>query len=503
MNINQKEIGKFAGIIGAALLIGGYVRYNIQELWSWFNLSLVIAGAALLLVSLVLNFRAIIQFFGGRTGRLGANTALLSIAVLTILVVLNFLGFRHHKRFDLTEEKLYTISDQTKKILSGLPKDVKVIKFDKTEDQKLSDTMSEFKYVSKRISYERIDPQEKPEVANQYKIQRMGETLVIAGDRTERPSNTGEQDLINAVMKVTRDKMKTICFVEGHGEKNHAADGDYSIVDKGLKTENYETKSVNLVTSNQVPSECSVLIEAGPKKALFPQEAAMIGKYLDEGGKALVMVDPDTDPGLGDVFKSWNIEVGNNTVIDASGVGRLFGTGPAVPLVASYGNHPITKDMTRTGTFFPLARSVKTSNSAGGDAAGTDILKTSEASWAETELKGNQAKFDPGKDTQGPISLGVAAVKRKTEKEGRFVVIGDSDFASNENISRAGNGDLILNTVNWLAQDEDLISIRPKSATNRSVNMTASQQALFKWLVMAFMPLAVIGSGVWVWFKRR
>jgi ABC-type uncharacterized transport system involved in gliding motility auxiliary subunit len=505
MNINLKEISKFAGIIGAALLIGGYVRYNIQEIWSWQNLSLVIAGTVLLLASLALNFRSIIEFFGGRSGRMGANTALLSIAVLTILVILNFLGYRHHKRYDLTEEKLYTVSDQSKKILSGLQKDVMVIRFDKVEDQRLSDAMNEFKYVTRRISYERIDPQQKPELANKYKVQRMGETLVVSGDRTERLQTTGEQDMINAILKVTRDKLKTICFVDGHGEKSHTgtdAEG-YDGVDKGMKNENYETKSVNLVTSNQVPSECSVLIVAGPKKALFPQEAAMIGKYLDGGGKALVMVDPDTDPGLGDIFKAWNIEVGNNTVIDTSGVGRLFGTGPAVPLVGNYGNHPITKDMTRTGTFFPLARSVKTGGAGSGEIISTELLKTSEASFGETELKNNQAKLDEGKDMKGPVSLGVAASKRMGEKEARFIVIGDSDFATNGYVRLAGNGDLFLNTINWLAQDEDLISIRPKSAANRSVTMTQGQQSTFFWLSVIFMPLAVIGSGAYVWWKRR
>jgi ABC-type uncharacterized transport system involved in gliding motility auxiliary subunit len=505
MNINQKEISKFAGIIGAALLIGGYLRYNIQEDWSKINLGLVIAGAALLVTSIILNFRSIIEFLGGRSGRLGTNTALLSIAVLTILVLLNFLGYRHHKRFDLTEEKLYTVSDQSKKILGGLQKDVKVIRFDKDDDQRLGDAMSEFKYVSPRISYERIDPQQRPEIAKQYKFQRWGDTFVISGDRSERLQATGEQDLMNGILKVTRDKLKTICFVEGHGEKNQSgsdAEG-YSMVESGMKAQNYETKSVNLVTANQVPSECSVLIVAGPKKALFPQEAAMIGKYLDGGGKALVMVDPDTDPGLADVFKAWNIAVGNDTVIDASGVGRMFGTGPAVPLVSSYGTHPITKDMTRTGTFFPLARSVKTGGAAGGDVSGTDLLNTSEASWAEVELKGNQAKFDEGKDTKGPISLGVSASKKLGDKEARLVVIGDSDFATNSYFRLAGNGDLILNTINWLAQDEDLISIRPKSVTNRSVTMTASQLKTFQWLSVIFLPLAVIGSGAYVWWKRR
>lgn len=505
MNINRKEISTIAGFVGAAMLIAGYVRHNIQELWGWFNLSLVIVGAVLLLAAIALNFNSILAFFGGRSGRLGTNTLLLSIAVLAILSILNFLGFRHHKRFDLTTEKLYTLSDQSRKILTGLQKDVKIIRFEKTDDQRLSDLMSEFKYAGSRVSYERIDPQQKPEVARQYNVQRMGETIVAAGDRIERPQNTDEQDLINAIMKVTRDKLKTICFVDGHGEKDLSgsdAEG-FGSMDKALKNENYETKTVNLVSSNQVPSECSVLIVAGPKKTLFPQEAAMIGKFLDEGGKVFLMIDPETDPGVGDVLKAWNIVAGNDTVIDVSGVGRLFGTGPAVPLVGNYGSHPITKDMTRTATFFPLARSVKTGDSAKGETLFTEILKTSDASWAETELKGNEAKFDEGKDTKGPVNLGVAASKKFGDKESRLVVIGDSDFATNNYVRLAGNADLFLNATNWLAQDEDLISIRPKSATNRSVTMTESQQRWMFWLTVLLMPLAVIGAGAYVWWKRR
>ena len=505
MNNIRQEYSRLAGFVGAAMLISGYVRHTIQELWGWLNLSLVIAGAVLVLVAIVLNFKAIMGFFQGRTGKLGANLGVLVIAVVAILGVLNYLGYRYHKRFDLTAEGLYTLSDQTKKILTGLQKEVQVIKFDKADDQLLGDTMSEFKSVSRKISYQRIDPQQKPDVAKQYNIQRMGETIVAAGERIERPTATGEQDLVNAIMKVTRDQLKTICFVEGHGEKDLAgADAEgYQSMDQALKNENYQTKSVNLVSANQVPADCSVVILNGPKKALFPQEAAMIGKFLDEGGKALIMIDPDTDPGLNDLLNAWNIKLGNDTVVDASGVGRLFGTGPAVPLVASYGAHPITKDMARTATFFPLARSVKQGESPKSEITMVELLKTSEASWGETELQGGQAKFDEGKDAKGPVNLGVTATKSVGEKEARLVVIGDSDFADNNYARLAGNGDLFLNTVNWLAQEEDLISIRPKSATNRSVTMTESQQRTFFWLVVLIMPLAVIGTGAYIWWKRR
>jgi ABC-type uncharacterized transport system involved in gliding motility auxiliary subunit len=506
MKINRNEILKFLAYLGAALLVAGYLRYSIQESMSTLNRLLIIAGAVLLVVGLLLNFNAIRSYFRRRSAQLGANTAVMTIAVVAILGILNLLGSRHHKRFDLTTEKLYSLSDQTRKIVSGLTKDVKVIRFDKSDDQELSDRMQEYRNLSKRISYERIDPQAKPEIAKQYNISRMGEVIVTSGSRTEHLDDTGEQALTNAILKVTRDTLKKICFIEGHGEKQISSTSEaegYGLVNQWLKNENYATSTVNLVARNQVPSDCDVIVLAGPKQPLFPQEAAMIGKYLDQGGKAMLLIDPDTDPKLGDVLKAWKIELGNDVVIDVSGVGRLFGTGPAVPLARTYGSHPITKDFAGTMTFFPLARSVNVISGSSSDVFTTELLKTSEESWAETEFKGNEAKFDEGKDKKGPITIGVAANKSVGDKEARLVVIGDSDFASNAYAELQRNGDLFMNSINWLAQDEELISIRPKSPTDRRVTLTASQQNLLFWLTIVLMPGAVIASGIYIWWKRR
>jgi len=505
MNERLQEYSRLAGLVGAAMVVSGLVRQNIEGVWGWVNIGMVAVGGVLLLGSVVLNLRGIIAFFRGRSGRAGANLGLLVIAVVAILGVLNYLGYRYHKRFDLTPEGIHTLSDQSKKILTGLQKDVRVIKFDKADDQTLSDEISKFKTQTRRISYERIDPQERPDVARQFSVQRMGETVISAGERIERPTGTNEQDLINSIMKVTRDQLKTICFVTGHGERD-IADGEaegYQSIDKALQNENYQTKSVNLVTENQVPADCSVVVLSGPKSTLIPAEATMVGKFLDEGGKALIQLDPNTNPGLTDLLSAWNVEVGNDTVIDVSGVGRLFGTGPAVPLVGEYGDHPITRDMKRTATFFPLARSIGKIATTRGDLTQVDLLKTSERSWGETSIEGDDAKFDEGKDKEGPVTLGITTTRTVGEKEARLVVIGDSNFADNNYVRLAGNGDLFLNTINWLAQEEDLISIRPKSATGRTVTMTEGQQRTFFLLIVLAIPLAVIGTGAAVWWRRR
>lgn len=510
----QEEWAEIIGSIGAAALIGGYFRYAMQGELLLFNKILLISGGVLLLAGIVLGYRGIIRFFSKRSSQLGTNTTVLTIAVVAILGALNYLGYQHHKRFDLTSEKLYTLSDQSKKIVGGLKQDVEVVRFAKDADIRLNDLMLEYKNLSAHFKYQTVDPQEKPEIAREYGAKRMGDVIVSYGARkqTIEPSMGGdvsEQDITSAILKVTTVKEKTVCFVTGHGEKSLADSGPhgYSRADEGLKKEEFKTDTVNLITSNGVPSDCDVLVVAGPTQAYFPQETDAISKYLDATGKALLEVDPLTEekqaePNLDSIFQSWNINVGKNVVIDASGMGRLFGAGPEIPLVVDYGDSPITKNLERTMTFFPLARTVSIADKSKSDPEIIEILKTSPRSFTKAKLA-HEVIYDPKTDTMGPLSLGVAANRVTGSTNARLVVIGDSDFASNEAIGQTSNGDLFFNTVDWLAQDENLISIRPKSVANRSVTLTESQWAVLKWVNIIFLPGIVILSGILIWWKRR
>jgi len=162
-------------------------------------------------------------------------------------------------------------------------------------------------------------------------------------------------------------------------------------------------------------------------------------------------------------------------------------------------------------TFFPLARSVKTVENSNSQFSSSLLFKTSDSSWGETNLKSGSAEFDEGKDIKGPVALGAVSTKsvsgddssRKYGKEARVVVIGDSDFASNQYFNHQRNGDLFLNTISWLAEDEDLISIRPKSQENRAIQLTKAGASLLWWLAIIVMPASVLVSGIWVWTRRR
>jgi ABC-type uncharacterized transport system involved in gliding motility auxiliary subunit len=511
----RRQWAEITFLLGAALLISSYVRYSIQGELLRFSEILLICGGVLVLASIVLGFPNLRNYFSRRSSQLGTNTTILTLGVLAILVVVNYLGQEHHKRFDMTSEKLYTLSDQTKKIVKGLNKDVTIVRFAKTTSQPLDDLMNEYKNVGSHIKFLNIDPQEKPEVAKEYGATHMGDVIAASGARKENieagtSGEISEEDITSAILKITQDKVKSVYFVTGHGEKSVTDEGanGYSLVAQGLKKEGYNVQSVNLVTSNGVPADCEVLVIAGPLESFFPQETAMITKYLDGGGKALILQDPisqkaQQDPKLEDIYKAWNVNVGSNIVVDASGVGRLFGTGPAVPLVVDYGDSPITKNLQGGMTFFPLARTVSVADKAKVEPQAIELLKTSARSFTIPNLDQKQVKFDPKTDTAGPLSLGVSASSSQADKQARMVVIGNSTFAANQWINLQHNGDLFFNTVDWLAQDESLISIRPKSVANRRVTLTEGQWSGLRWFDLFFLPGIVIFAGAAIWWKRR
>jgi ABC-type uncharacterized transport system involved in gliding motility auxiliary subunit len=515
MEWTRRQWAEMALVLGIALMIGSYVRYSIQGELLRFSEILLIAGGVLVLASIVLGFPNLRNYFSKRSSQLGTNTTILTLGVLAILVAVNYLGQAHHKRFDMTSERLYTLSDQTKKIVKDLNRDVTIVRFAKTPNQSLNDLMSEYKNLSPHVQFMNVDPQEKPEVAKEYGATHMGDVIAASGSRKQTieagtAGDISEQDVTSAILKLTRDKVKTVYFVTGHGEKSISDEGatGYSAVAQELKQEGFDVKTVNLVTNNAVPTDCDVLVIAGPVESFFPQETEMIKKYLDSGGKALIQQDAisqkgQQDPKLEDIFQAWNVNVGTNVVVDVSGVGRLFGMGSGAPLVVDYGDSPITKNLQGGMTFFPYARTVSIADKTKADPTGIELLKTSARSFTIPNLDQRQVKFDPKTDTAGPLSIGVSAYRTEGDKQARMVVIGNAEYAANQWVNLQHNGDLFLNTVDWLAQDENLISIRPKSVTNRRVTLTEAQSRGLWWFSQFFLPGIVIFAGVTIWWKRR
>lgn len=455
----------------------------------------------------------------GRTARYGSNTLIMSVAFIGILALVNFLASRYLQRFDLTQSGRYSLSAQTLQILGSLQVPVHVTgyytpRYPQESRQEAEDLLKEYKVRSNgKLDYEFVDPELKPAQARQAGITRDGTLLFTSGSRRQEVTGSTEADLTSAIVKVTRETQKKVYFLTGHGERS-IEDGSQqgmSQARQGLERDNYKVLTFNTAVTSTLPSDMDVLVIAGPTKPLLDEERQRISNYLVKGGRALILGDPTIDAGLNQILEPLYLKFSDDIVIDP--MSSLLGD-VASPAAQQYPFSEITRNL--PATFFPRARSVEKVKEPPQGTTGvtvTPLIETSPQSWGETDLQSRQVRYDEGKDLKGPRTLAfsvespaaLGSEEQKTAKstKTRLVVIGNSAFASNSFFGQLGNGDLFLNAVNWLAEDEALISIRPKPPEQRTANVNSANAPIILFSSIIALPLAVLLVGVSVWWRRR
>ncbi len=517
--------------LGVTLVLLSIVLVFTRPDWPfrWF----AIGGLVCLLVYAVGNWRDIVALFAGRSARLGTISLASVVIVLAILAAINYISSREHKRWDLTATSEFTLSPQTVKVLKGIDSPLKITVFAReTEFPRYKERLPEYEYVSKKVALDYVDPDKKPALAKQLAIQSYGTIAVEYKGRIERVVGDSEQEITNGIIKVVTGQERKLYFTQGHGEKDttSAERTGYNNITTQLGRDNFKVDKIVLAQQPEVPADATAVVVAGPRADFLPPEIDALKRYLEKGGKLMLMIDPpekaDAPPlsNLIALAHDWSIDVGNNIVVDVSGVGKLLGTDETVPVAASYPNHPIV-DKFELLTAFPMARSAATVAGGVNGRFAQTFVETSARSWAETDiaglLTGKPIKLEEDKgDKKGPVSIGAAAsaavsapadaaaAKDQKKDEGpkpetRVVVFGDSDFAANFALGIQGNRDLFMNAVNWLSQQENLIAIRPRESADRRITMTSSQQVRVLLLVLLIVPGFVLGSGVYTWWRRR
>lgn len=484
-----------------------------------------LVGVVLMIGYIILNLAELKEGLKRKSFLYSSNMFLIIILVLAILVVVNFFLARHHYRVDFTAAKIHSLSDQSINVVKNLKQDVTIKCFFRDGNVSrptMENLLKIYAYHSPRIKYEFIDPDKNPGLVKKYEITQDGTTVFECGDKENRITTTSEEDITNALIKVTREKKKVIYFLEGHGEGSieESSDSGYTTAKSELEKIGYEVKKLSLALSENFPANCSLLIVPGPRKALLPNELETLKNYLNKGGRIFFMVDPETTSGLESWLAEYGFKLENDLVVDT--VSRLLGGDYFMPVVTEYNYHEITRNF-RYATFFPLARSVEIAETKPEGMTLTSIAKTSPNSWSERQLDQKEVSFDKNKDKQGPISLAVVGTKKITEtteakstsepgskessqpqsKEARLAVFGDSDFITNRYYNLSGNGNLFLNTVNWLTEESDLISIQPRTQSPRTIQLTPSQGRLLMFISIILLPLIVLITGLTIWLRRR
>jgi ABC-type uncharacterized transport system involved in gliding motility auxiliary subunit len=479
-------------------------------------------GLMLVLFILYARFGEIKKLLAHKGAKYGANTVIMVVVFGAVIVLMAVLGEAHKKRVDLTKTGRFTLSSQTKKIMKSLDVQVKAVAFYRNESgtmharqrQTMRDLLEEYANHSDHFSFTFIDPDRNPGLASKYGVSEYRITLLVTEDKQVKIGNEKEEKVTNALIKLLRKQEKIVYFIKGHGEKDITStkkDG-YHAAAAAIINENYVVKELLLMRGKEVPEDASVVVVASPERELSKGELDKLDRYYKRGGAMLVEVDPGHPPAFRTWVEQYGFKLQTDVIIDQQS--QLYGANHLTPVVYAYHKkHPLTEGFT-LASYFPIANSVYIDEDK--SRGRYQLALTGPNSWTEIDkdqLESGQAEYNEDREKRGPIpvmSVTTFAVKgeedaegAKRDKYGKIVLIGDSDFANNTNINLAGNGDLFLNTINWLAEEADLIAVRAKKTTMSPVVLTAAQGRAIFWIPVVMIPSFVLMAGVGIYSRRR
>jgi ABC-type uncharacterized transport system involved in gliding motility auxiliary subunit len=483
---------------------------------------------------------------------LGSGTAAGIIIFLAIICAIQFITVRNPVRWDLTKLGEHTLAPQSKQILEtfrkqGLP--VQVLAFYETKSAQARDAakdlLDRYRDVDPHFTYSFLDPDINRAEATKYKVDAYPTLVLKAKGKEERVETATEESITNALSRLLKSKVKKIYFLQGHGELSLKSSdpAGLSIAKEHIEKQNYKTAELTLLQAPEVPKDATMLVIAGPKADLMDSELEAIRRFIDRGGSLMVLLNPFETPKLTQFLAKYGFATTNDIVVDK--MSRALGGDYLMPVITKYKQSPITKDF-RLASFFPEVRSVRIADKPVPAVVAKELAFSSPMSWtiSEDQLKTGDATFDPKSDEKGPISVmavstytnyaslnkkeqkksagGIGKVAKASEEkappdgsnktastsagpaQARIATFGSSQFASNKFYNLSGNRDLFMNTVSWLAADEDLIAIRPKKRHAQPLVLTLGESWAVMLVPVILAPLAWILAGVIVyWYRRR
>ena len=554
------------GMFGLIFLLFGILAGMASGIWnSMYVLAHLISGTSMLALYLFTHVENLRESVTGRRTQYATNTFVYTGLTLAVIVLLNFMGARNEYRYDASEQSIFSIAPQTASLLEGLANDIHVLAFFReNEGQAAENLLDTYTAGSNRFSYEMVDPDQRPEMAQQYEVTQYGTLVIVYGDNSTRVNDLSEEVLTNALVRITGAETKRIYFVTGHGEPDITAretpDGLGQLA-ASLENEGAEVVPLLLATVPDVPADASLLIVASPQRPFLENEIESLSRYLDRGGRAWILLEPQRSDELVPLLAERGIIVGDNVVIDVV-VQLLAGPSAGVePVVSDYGFHPITEQFNQN-TVFRIVRSIEPAGELPDGITASTLASTSSNSWAESnvDLVFETGEVDPEGDVEGPVSIAVAATlgpsilnwttpaiettpstndgpgvaetqdvtegadiasninesgsqeiagdgsgaTPPTDLEGRIVVVGDADWLNNSRLSVMYNEDLALNMVGWLTGgNESTITIRPRARRASRITLTDTQGWGVFYTTVLLLPELVLLSGLMIWWRRR
>jgi ABC-type uncharacterized transport system involved in gliding motility auxiliary subunit len=525
-----KSLSSFAGLGGIVLLLFGLAAYGLTGRFDVWTAVHVAGGAILLIVAIALNLTGFRTTVAARGTREQLQAVAATVLAGGILVAGNIYAVRHPWQYDATEKKIHTLSEQTLSLLRGLAQPVELLAFLQAGDparEPIEELLDRYRRASSKVSWRIVDPEREPQLADELGVARKGVLVARAGTshaQTSGDPNAGltEGSVTNLILKVTRPGPHAIYVLTGHGEpspEDRQSPGGLALLAEALREQNFEVRKLLLATEPEVPADCSVLVVAGPEKPLLDHEVAALRRYLDRGGRLLVLLEPGELRGLEPLFADYRIAAGDDMIVDREQIPFLGARLGLDPIVDSFPPHAVNRDFDER-ILLRQARSVDTRSEGGLPAVEVHVVaETRAASWAEknwTEmLRSGRVSQDPS-DRAGPVPVAVAAERRsgpsaagdpstdsKAAATARLVVVGDSDWVRNAHLGDFFNREWALNLVEWLSGQEDLIAERPRSFRASRLQMTQADFSHLFRLSVLLLPEVLVILGLGVWWRRR
>lgn len=454
------------------------------------------------------------RIFTGRQARYGSNSLILTVAFIGILVAVNYIVYNNQDLFgapwDFTADQSNTLAPETLQVLATLPEKVTATGFYSTSlnSDSAQELLQKFKDNSDgKFDYTFVNPDLNPMAARDAGITGDGKILLQMGETKEVASFASETELVRTMIRLISPEARVIYFLQGHGEINLEAGADlsYSVAKSTLEAKNYTVNSLNLLTTRAIPEDALAIVIAGPAKPVSKDEVALLKEYVDNGGSLVVMQDPVFFTEFGDaadplaeyLTADWGITLNNDVVIDPVNSQNPF---QAVSSLYNSG-HPITQNLTSNlFVVLPQARSLAITGEKE-NVTQTWLISTIETAWGETDLV-NEVVNNPEVDTQGPLYL--AVVGENSATTGRVVVFGNSLFAVDGNFEVYGNGNMFVNSVDWAAEQEDLLNITTRPQTQRVLQpITNLRFITIILMTVIVLPGLVVFLGISSWISRR
>ena len=493
---------------------------------------------------------------------LGAGVVLVG----ALLLLANYLSERHYERWDWTASELYTLSEKTENILAGLDQEIDLVVFMDPQGELYEPTrelVERYAAASPRIEARFVDPMknlaEAQSLVERYEIDRQNVVVVVGeddrrvvegadladydfsglqtGGGAEMTGFKGEQQLTQAILELVEREKPKLLFTTGHGEASLDGfeAGGLQRLQELLGQDNFEIEEWRSLGASEIPEGTDVIVVPGPRTAFAPPELELFDRFLGDGGRMMILVDPQLaeEGALGEEnlvawLAGYGIEMPRAIVVDPAKLLPFFGA--ETIFAESYGSHPITEALrqARLTTVFALARPVGAAD--GAQPAPVELVRTSGEGWGETDLENLGAVDHGDEDVAGPVGLAVAVELAGADPSaeppaevasepdgapgtgeetsanpsaGRLVVFGDSDLATNAQLGTAGNATLVVNSLNWLVERQSHLGIAPKEPEDIRLTLTPAERRIFLWLVILGIPSACAIVGIWVTLRRR